>query len=473
MRHLPRPSLPCLLLLCFISLVANAQPPTGQYQLKSAAFYSSSKEKSIDIEFTDPLDPTHAEDLDVANVQVESMPSNTPIAVDNVERLGGSPRDLRITVSAASSPPAKDDKVQICFAKLNFRDQAGKPHPTTAQVCFTGDLVTPTNIGARLEHDFQVLQQTPKTSDEKNIFASGFAAKGEGNKSEGGTQINLNSNDLGIPGLSVSMHLDKTTADNADPKHFETGITYRSTYLFGAKGADDTRRQLAIIRDPSSTHQQVEDARKEVNKLTAARQKNLLGAWLLDVGGNLEGEALNFNVTNFVGNATLALQSRTKRLFGSKNGFWKFRLIPAGVEGGKSLNKDAAAQQAATPQQKQSLQDVNYVARLKFGGSFTLFYDNEHTRFPFKRVEWDTRGVDRYLFLSEVMFDDTTKMNVLTDKGNKPWFQTDLKFFLASNTSGRLGFKISYNRGSLPPVFANTNSFQFGFVVETADDTKK
>jgi hypothetical protein len=463
----------CLLVLFAASLLANAQPATGDYKISRARFTNFPKDKYVDIRFTDPLDQSHTEDLAATNVQIESLPSNTAITVENIGRVFGSPRDLRVTVSAGTSTPATDDKLQVCFAKLNFLDAAGKAHPTTAQVCSTGDVVTPSNVGDKLEQQFQILQQTPKTSDEKNIFASGFAAKGNGNKTDGGAQINLNSNDLGIAGLFVSLHLDKTTALNADPKYFEAALTYRSTYLFGASGADETRKQLAIIRDPKSSPEQVEAAGKEVDRLTAARQRMLLGAWLFDVGANLEGEALNFNVTNFVGTATLALQSRTKKLFGSKNGYWKFRLIPAGVEGGTSLNKDAAAQQAATPQQKQALQDVNYVARLKFGGSFTLFYDNEHNHFLFKRVEWDTRGVDRYLFLNEVRFDDTTKMNVLTDKGNKPWFQTDVKFFLASNPTGRIGFKISYSRGSLPPVFANTNSFQYGFVVETADDTKK
>lgn len=470
MQLLPRPVLRCLLLLCLIGLTASARP-AEEYQIKSAVFYNFPSEKRIAVEFTDPLDQRHPEDLAVANVEVHSMPSNTRIDVDRVQRRGGSPRDLKIV--ALTTPPATDDKVQVCFTRLNFRTAGRQAHPTTSQICFTGDMATPANIAARLEKDFEVLQQTPKTSDEKNIFASGFASKGEGESSEGGAQINLNSNDLGIPGLFVSMHLDKTTADNADPKHFDAGITYRSTYLFGARGAADTRTQLDIIRNPTSTPQLVEAAEAAVNRLTADRQKMLLGAWLFDLGANLEGEALNFKVTNFVGNATLALQSRTKKLFGSKNGYWKFRLIPAGIEGGNNLNVDAASQQAATPQQMQDLQDVNYIVRFKAGGAFTLFYENDDSRLPVKRIEWDSRGVDRYLFRKEVMFDDTTKMNVLTDKGNKPWFQTDLKFFLASTPNGRLGFKISYHRGSLPPVFAATNSFQFGFIVETADDIKK
>ena len=80
------------------------------------------------------------------------------------------------------------------------------------------------------------------------------------------------------------------------------------------------------------------------------------------------------------------------------------------------------------------------------------------------------QGVYRYLFNREVKFDETTQKNILTDKGHKPWFQGDLKFFLADNDRGRVGFKLTFNRGSLPPVFAQTKSFQFGLIFETSED---
>src|SRR5438132_10003274 len=52
----------------------------------------------------------------------------------------------------------------------------------------------------------------------------------------------------------------------------------------------------------------------------------------------------------------------------------------------------------------------------------------------------------------------------------KPWYQADLKAFIFSNDQGRAGFKVSFIRGGLPPVFADTKAFRFGFVFETSDD---
>jgi hypothetical protein len=472
MHRLPRQIVLCLLTLFLASVTIQAQPPTEEYKVSKVSPTLFPSEKYIDVIFTDRLDRNHPEDISTVNVQVKSLPSNTTIAPTSIQRDAFNPRRLRILIPANTTVTAGDTQIRVCFTRLNFSTPTGGPHPAT-DVCGMDTILNPANIADKLEEQFQVLERTPKTSDEKNIFASGFAAKGEGDNAEGGTQIDLNSNQLGIPGLFVSLHLNKTTADNADPKHLSAGITYRSTYLFGSSGADETRNQLAIARNPNSTPQQVEAALNEVTRLTGERQKMTLGALFFDLGANLEGEALNFKVTNFVGDAALQLQSRTKKLFGSKNGYWKFRLMPAAIEGGKNLNVDSEGQQMSTPEEAMNLREINYVARFKFGGALTLFYSNQDNNFPFKRVEADIRGVDRYLFLREVMFDETTKMNTMTDKGNKPWFQLDGKFFLADTPNGRFGLKISYNRGSLPPVFADTNSFQFGFIIESADDTKK
>lgn len=461
----------CLVLFCLNSSFAYAQAPTEEYKISTVSFKSFPGQTYIDVRFSDRLDKKHPEDLNPTNTQIKTAPSNGPITVALIiSRDPISPRNLRITFASSPAIPGTDNQVQVCFTKLNFLDAAGKPHATTSSVCGTGNILNPENIAAELEKQYEVLLQTPKSSTEKNIFASGFVAKGSGNTSEGGAEIHLNSNDLGIPGLTASLHLDKTTADKADPKAFQSGLTYRSTFLIGAKGADLTREKLAIIRNPNSSAQEIEQAKGEVDRLTKERQSQFWGAWLFDVAGNLEGQAVNFDVTNFVGEATVQLLSRTKTLFGSKKGYWKARFL-GGMEGGKNLNKGNDAQMGSMQQMK-DLKDVNYIARSKFGGTLTFFYSDPESRFPFKRVEADIRGVDRYLFLSELKFDETTKMNIMTDKGHKPWFQTDVKCYFSDTSAGRFGFKLSYKRGSLPPVFANTNSFQFGFVIETADDAK-
>lgn len=127
----------------------------------------------------------------------------------------------------------------------------------------------------------------------------------------------------------------------------------------------------------------------------------------------------------------------------------------------------AAATDSTSPE------SVDWIARYKFGGGFTLFYKDPNSRWLFKRVELDAQFVGRYLFRREVMFDQETMKNISTTKGLKPWTQVDLKAYVVDVPSGRFGLKLGYKKGSLPPVFAATNSFQFGFVYETADDTKQ
>jgi hypothetical protein len=116
---------------------------------------------------------------------------------------------------------------------------------------------------------------------------------------------------------------------------------------------------------------------------------------------------------------------------------------------------------------------VNWLARAKLGADFTLFYDNAKAKSPIKRVEINAGGVERYLFFKEINYNSTTKKDSSTGKGSRPYFQSDVKVFFAENAKGRYGLRMAYTRGSLPPVFADVKSFQFGFVYETADDKAK
>src|SRR5437870_2942626 len=82
MQHRVRLIVGCLLVLFAASLFANAQAPTGDYKIRRARFTNFPKDKYVDVQFTDPLDPKHTEDLAATNVQIESLPSNTAIIVD-------------------------------------------------------------------------------------------------------------------------------------------------------------------------------------------------------------------------------------------------------------------------------------------------------------------------------------------------------------------------------------------------------
>src|SRR5262249_15777458 len=120
-------------------------------------------------------------------------------------------------------------------------------------------------------------------------------------------------------------------------KHFEAGSTYH-TILFGRRKVQEIQKALAEYRTTTDDAARIAALQKVDDRMKAA-QTGTLGATFVDFAGKLEGEATKFNVTNFRGDGIVQLDSRTLKLFGSRKGFWKFRLLPGGVEGGRSLRK--------------------------------------------------------------------------------------------------------------------------------------
>jgi len=465
-----------VLLLCCVGICALAQT-ADDFKIDSVRLNPliAGSDVFINVRFSRPLDVSHSEDLLKSNVTVETLPSNTSLtdSVRSVSRALGTTRLLQINLGPPPLPAAtaNDTEVKVCFTTLHFIPAAGGTAATTSPLCSTGLILTPANVVAELDKQFEVLSATEKTAEERNIFASGFAANGEGGDAEGGAEVNLNSNDLGVRGLTAFMRLKKATGEEADPKHLEIGINQSTTSLIGRGSLAEIRRVRAIMLDPNSSDDEKAQAAKDYRELLRKRQERVLGGMFFDFGGKIETEALTFDVTNFVGEGAFQIQSRTKRLFGSNKGFWRFRLMPAATELGYNVSEQPPAGSEA------AAIDPDWVARFKFGGVFTLFYKN-NSEGPalFRRVEFDVQAVDRYLFRREVQFDKTTMANTTTDRGHKPWLQAALKIFFTDPEEGsgglRSGIKLSYNRGSLPPVFADTKSFQFGFVLESTE-TKK
>jgi hypothetical protein len=461
------------LLLCCVGVCAAAQT-ADDFKIDSVRLNPviTGSDVFINVRFSGRLDTSHSEDLVTSNVSVKTLPSNTPVAVRSVGRVGAA-RLLQLNLGPPPLPAAAahDTEVEVCFTTLNFIPSAGGTAATTSPVCGKGMILSPANVAAELDKQFEVLSKTEKTSEERNIFASGFVANGEGGDAEGGAEVNLNSNDLGVRGLTAFMRLKKATAEEADPKHLEIGINQSTTSLIGRGSLAEIRRLRAIMLDAMKSDAERAQAAADFRDLLKKRQERLLGGMFFDLGGKIETQALNFDVTNFVGEGAFQIQSRTKSLFGSKKGFWRFRLMPASMELGYNVSRQPPAG-SETP-----AIDPNWLARFKFGGVFTLFYKN-HSEGPalFRRVELDVQAVDRYLFRREVQFDEDTKVNTTTARGHKPWFQAGLKIFFTDPEEGsgglRSGFKLTYNRGSLPPVFADTKSFQFGFVLESTESKK-
>jgi len=71
------------------------------------------------------------------------------------------------------------------------------------------------------------------------------------------------------------------------------------------------------------------------------------------------------------------------------------------------------------------------------------------------------------------VFDNNTNAATSTGDGIRMYGEAALKIYVGQTSSARYGVRLSYNRGSLPPVFARVNSFQLGFMFETTDDRTK
>lgn len=433
-----------VLLLCVVQVLAQTNLP--QHTIISASATDLAGQQYIDVGFSDKLSLQAGDDLGTDNVTL-SVPSKATLTVTGVERLGGRPRMLRVRFSGALGP--SDASLQVCFKRIHFGDGL---NDAGSDLCTSAKVINSSNIATEKASLLDALNKLPVADQNRNIFASGFVTT-TSQTSQGGADLALNSPDLGIPGLTSFVHLKKSTASGGDPKSLDIGGTFRSTFLLHKK-------DFAAVQTANS--------KADINTAVATVQSRLLAAWSIDINGKMESEAGNFQVTNFVGDGSIYLQSRTKQLFGSNAGFWKFRILGTGFEGGKNVGQPNQQGNIVS-----SVSPVDWIARHKAGAELTLFYDDPQTQLPFKRVELSAAGVNRYLFRKEPVFNESTSVSDLIQKGRKSWVETSLKIYLAETAKGRFGINLSYNRGALPPVYADTKSFQFGFLVESADDAKK
>lgn len=466
MRNLLRSTFSLALLLCCATICAHAQQIEIDPRVQSfitVGFDPSVAE--VQVSFTENL----------VNSQENFSPGNITLRLDDGRVLstisaGLAPGSFRRVIVSFDVRQITEDNAsfQLCFARLHFQDSAAANQVRTEPLCTTLDLTTPRNVEARLAAALEKLKEVPKTSTERNIFASGFTSTSEAEETEGGADINLNPG-FGIPDLTAVLRLKKSTAEGADPKHFTLGANYRSFYLFGGESRQQIKNLLAQPTFSAADGQ-------TVNRLIEKEQRRFFSGIQFDFAGRLEGEALKFGVTNAVAEGVVQFVSPTKTLFGSRKASVSYRLLPLGIEAGHNLGKGEGALTNADQAQAQQLREVDWLARYKFGGVLSFLYRNRGNQFPIKFVQLEVEAVDRYLFRREVMFDEATRMNVMTDKGHKPWVQADLKFYFTDPPRGagglRTGFKLSFIRGSLPPVFSQTRSFQFGFVFESVEVQK-
>jgi hypothetical protein len=192
----------------------------------------------------------------------------------------------------------------------------------------------------------------------------------------------------------------------------------------------------------------------------ATRKPVLFSALLMDNGLQFEGDVKGTsfgNVSNLLYNFQTQLVSPTWFNRGLST---QLTLIPAGFEAGYNLQDQEAAEQKGFG-----------IARYRAGGSFRAFYTASAVS-PIHRFEFVIQAVTRQLFSPEAAIDPITQKSTLHQRGNTYYTQGDFKFFFADTAHGRPGFRVSYKRGSLPPVYSFTKGFEFGLIFETADDTQ-
>src|SRR5690242_412578 len=196
-----------LLLLLLAAQVLVAQS-TDQNAIDTAKLFAFAPPNfTLDVHFTNSLD-NPAGDITSGNVSLTPTPDapDNPLQVQDVRPLSGSRRSAQIRFS--SQPPTNLTALQICFHQLTFRDSGG--NQTVTAVCSPVQILNPSNIAAERSKLLDALKTVPKTSDEKNVFASGFVTTASSGSS-GGLDLDLNSKDLGIPGMTAFLHTKKSS----------------------------------------------------------------------------------------------------------------------------------------------------------------------------------------------------------------------------------------------------------------------
>src|SRR5437867_3215564 len=363
-----------------------------------------------------------------------------------------------------STQPEKDDtQVEVSFKSIHFLE--GPPKALSA----TGPIYNKSNIQDLVALTRKALAAA-KTTDEKDEFLSlgvtipGATASGSGNTAAsavGSLDINFNrdfysadvTKEAGhlFDSASVGFVLKKGNSDTSNPRHFQAGLKFRKTILLA------NRANLTTIRNSIASGASSPDA------ITLAAISNLQQAFLrgviIDNAGYYEGDAKGLRISN-VSNAVYNLHAQVAsvaRALSSQTGFWSFRCMPAGFELGHNLT---------------ATQTVNAergsLARYKLGGQLNLHYQ---ARDSARRVEFEALTIHRALFMDENGVDVKTNRVITIHSGSKNWTEASLRFYFGETIlNHRIGIKVDYQRGYLPPVYAQTKTFKYGLIFESKDD---
>jgi hypothetical protein len=388
---------------------------------------------------------------------------------------GFGPKFLKVQLT--SPLQAGDTDVRAALLNVTFACGNGTGNGSTliASTSQSGKIFDVNAYNDKTAKDYDEAVKAAKSPDRK-AFSAGFAAaKGDGEKAEGASDLLINKtfSPSDLQGTlfdffdlaNLSFQVKKSTAEKADPRYLNLGLNLRKTFLVFLPKRPDT-----LTIDDGAKSEEIENAISNINdQVKKSRNKGFFR--VLSVGGGLklEGEAFDFKTVNFVSDPTIELGSIAKRI-GSK-GFYNFSIL-GGAELGRNLSKptNGTASSAA-------LDEVSWIARMMGGGQFTLRYLPTDETGSHWAVELNLAYVNRHLFKKEVFTEaaesGTAPKITSIGEGNRAWRQADLKLFLFGDQKARYGFKVTYMNGSLPPAFTPTKGFQYGFVVESTDGDPK
>ena len=316
-----------------------------------------------------------------------------------------------------------------------------------------GDVLSPKQ---RQEAATAALQSARKdeTNEERNIFVGLNVAAPTNEAAQGDAEVHLNGTlSQFSQNLRVNVNLRKSSAIKADSRQFDIGLHLDFTHNFLGNSIRD-------IQNASDAFQLAPTPSNQANLQSSidAIQNRFWLAYSVDTAVRFEADPTSFKVTNAVIDLPLQFISRTMNVFGTRDGWWFIRVIPAGFEGGQNLGSEGPANQKYS------------IARYKAGATIGLFWKAPNQGAAFiKKVMLEAQGVDRYLFTNESSFDQASMKAIAIADGNKHYVQADLKVYLASTPQGNYSFRVSYVNGGLPPVFTDTKTFRYGFVFESPD----
>lgn len=456
------------LVASFLVAAAFAQPGSGEATkapkngISTMHMKDLAKEREILVYFTGPTAGLPS-DIAPGQISIRFLPSKTVVPQVSIAPgdthfsapFGNSVLQIGLVFDDTTKPGPKDTQVEVTLAGIHFTPAMAVP------LAGTGTIYNKSNIQDLVDLTKKALSSAKPSSEKDEFLSLAVTIPGApAAPAVGSTDINFNrdvySADLTKPAqhlfdsASVGFALKKSNSDATDARHFEAGLRFRKTVLLANRAA------LATIRSSIASGSTTPDA-ATLGALSKLQQAFVRGI-IVDNGGYFEGDAKGLKLSN-VSNAVYNVQAQVvsvARALGNRTGFWSFRVMPAGFE----LGHNITAGQTANAER-------GSLARYKAGGQFNLHYQAADSS---RRIEFEALTAERVLFKNENGVDAKNHI-VAVPTGGHNWTEASLRFYFGPVIlKHRVGAKVDYQRGSLPPVYAFVKTFTYGVVFESTDD---